>query len=76
MTVAELIEHLRKLSPELPVYFRDTDGNWLPCRPVGIQAKHFHEMGEVIGRPGGWYITVGNEADPQNPDPLNGVGIG
>jgi hypothetical protein len=71
VTVAELIVRLRELPPELPVYFRDTDGDWLPCRPVDVQSKHFHWMGEVINRPGGWYILVDGEANP-----VNGVGIG
>jgi hypothetical protein len=71
VTVAELIERLRELPPELPVYFRDTDGDWLPCQPVDVQTKHFHAMGWMTNRPGYWCILVDNEAGP-----ANGVSIG
>jgi len=61
MTVAELIQQLQALPAELPVYFRDTDGDWLPCQSTDVQPQHFYEMGRYLIRPGTkWFITVGD----------------
>lgn len=71
MTVAELIEHLRTLPPELPVYDIDHDRHWVALNASDVCCSHFSRMGWSYIRAADFYITV-----EDNFNPPNGVGIG
>lgn len=71
MTVAELIEHLRVLPPEFPVYGIDSGRDWLPLRVTDVRGMHFSKLGRDVEREDDFYFVLENDYDSPN-----GVGIG